>query len=376
MKPWPKVRLGDVLVADRRPVAVNPIDSYREIGIRSFGRGIFDKPPISGDSLGRKRVFEVTPDRLVLNIVFAWEGAVARTTGVHAGAIVSHRFPQFAAVEEDLDLDYVVYALRGESGLELMRKASPGSAGRNRTLSIGVFMDSEIPLPPIEEQRRIATWLSGVERISQLAESRYTKAENHAKAVVESLLSAIPERRSIDSLVDQIRMPVPVMPDRSYPLLGVKWYGKGVFLRETKDGRDIAARMLYEVEPGDFVFNRLFGWKGAFAIADRAGFVSNEFPIFRGREEICSNEYLGVVCRSPRFAEEVEGVSRGVTSGSRRRLSESEFLRMRVPWLQVKQQENIVRLSKQVGVIRDGWEEQFQRMHSALPSAINEVFGS
>ena len=49
-----------------------------EIGVRSFGRGIFHKEPIDGTALGNKRVFRIEPGDLVLSNVFAWEGAVAR----------------------------------------------------------------------------------------------------------------------------------------------------------------------------------------------------------------------------------------------------------------------------------------------------------
>src|SRR5688572_19658180 len=59
-----------------------------------------------------------------------------------------------------------------------------------------------------------------------------------------------------------------VDPLKEYPLLGIKWYAGGVFERERKLGRDIAAKELNRLERGDFVYNRLFAWKGSFAVAD------------------------------------------------------------------------------------------------------------
>ena len=69
------------------PVDVDPHRHYTEIGIRSHGKGLFKKPPIEGKSLGEKRVFWVEPNCLVLNIIFAWEQAVARTTPNEKGMI-------------------------------------------------------------------------------------------------------------------------------------------------------------------------------------------------------------------------------------------------------------------------------------------------
>ena len=55
------LRIADMAVLRRIPVNVEPGEMYREIGIRSFGRGIFRKEPVTGASLGTKRVFEIHP---------------------------------------------------------------------------------------------------------------------------------------------------------------------------------------------------------------------------------------------------------------------------------------------------------------------------
>lgn len=89
-KGWKVTALGSVLNRVTLPVAVDLSREYREIGIRSHGKGIFHKSPVTGESLGDKRVFWVVPDALVLNIVFAWEQAVAVTSSQEAG-MIAHR---------------------------------------------------------------------------------------------------------------------------------------------------------------------------------------------------------------------------------------------------------------------------------------------
>jgi type I restriction enzyme S subunit len=39
--PWETIALRDLLERVRRPVQVEPNETYREIGIRSHGKGIF-----------------------------------------------------------------------------------------------------------------------------------------------------------------------------------------------------------------------------------------------------------------------------------------------------------------------------------------------
>ncbi len=94
-KGWVNAKISDVLERVSIPVTPEQGVSYREIGIRSHGKGTFHKEAVTSVELGNKRVFQVVEDALVLNIVFAWEQAVAKTTTSEAGFIASHRFLSF-----------------------------------------------------------------------------------------------------------------------------------------------------------------------------------------------------------------------------------------------------------------------------------------
>lgn len=165
-------RVGEVLRLQRRAVEVEPLTTYTEIGVRSFGKGIFHKEPVTGVDLGSKRVFRVEPGDLILSNVFAWEGAVAVASEEERGCIGSHRFMTYIAFNGRADASYLRSFFLSEPGLRLLRDASPGSAGRNRTLAIERFEALEIPLPAPSEQRRIADHvevLLGLQRAAALA---------------------------------------------------------------------------------------------------------------------------------------------------------------------------------------------------------------
>jgi type I restriction enzyme S subunit len=184
-EPWKLRKLRRIIQRVKRPVFVEDEEEYREIGIRSWGRGIFHKDPVRGALLEDKSVFYVEPDDLVLNIVFAWEGAVAVVSERETGMIASHRFPTFRHSEE-VDLDYLLMVLQSEQGRAIMGINSPGAAGRNRTIRIDQFLDEEVPLPPLAEQKEIISMFRAEERrlegllakirnaISLLAEARTT----------------------------------------------------------------------------------------------------------------------------------------------------------------------------------------------------------
>jgi type I restriction enzyme, S subunit len=151
--------VGDVIDLVRRPVGVEPDKVYREIGIRSFGKGIFHKEPVSGAELGSKRVFRIEPGDLIFSNVFAWEGAVAEASYNEQSFIGSHRFMTYLVNHDIADTRYLYYYFISDPGLRVIRKASPGSAGRNKTLGAEKFASKKIILPDIDEQRRIAAKL-------------------------------------------------------------------------------------------------------------------------------------------------------------------------------------------------------------------------
>jgi type I restriction enzyme, S subunit len=159
MTKWQMVPLGDVLQLQRRWVKVDPLATYEEIGVRCFGNGIFHKAPIDGSTLGNKRVLRIEPGDLVFNNVFAWEGAVAVASEAEAGKIGSHRFVTYTADQNFCSVDYLRWFFKSEPGLEVLRRVSPGSAGRNRTMSLDQLPKQVIPLPPLLEQHRVVEYL-------------------------------------------------------------------------------------------------------------------------------------------------------------------------------------------------------------------------
>jgi type I restriction enzyme S subunit len=59
-----------------------------------------------------------------------------------------------------------------------------------------------------------------------------------------------------------------INPSSQYRLLGAHWYGGGLYIKGEGWGHQIRADRLYRVQTGDFVYNRLFAWKGSFAVVD------------------------------------------------------------------------------------------------------------
>lgn len=186
---WSKRRLDSFLERVSKPVDVVEDQEYVQIGIRSHGKGIFHKEAVTGKELGNKRVFWIVPNALVVNIVFAWERAIAVTSDNENGLIASHRFPMYLPKNNLSNVDFLRYMFITDKGQSYLELASPGGAGRNKTLGQSNFAELKIDLPDVEEQTKIASFLTIVdEKIVQLTRKQALLSQ-YKQGIMQKLFS-------------------------------------------------------------------------------------------------------------------------------------------------------------------------------------------
>lgn len=176
--------MHEVAPLTRRPVSVDVMGEYHELGIRSFGKGTFHKPPVDGTTLGSKRIFRIEPGDLVFNIVFAWEGAVAVAEPKDRGRVGSHRFLTCVPKEGIATSSFLRFHFLTDHGLEQLGKASPGGAGRNRTLGIQALESILVPVPPIERQ----LWFDSIQAKVDALKSVQAETSDELDALLPSIL--------------------------------------------------------------------------------------------------------------------------------------------------------------------------------------------
>lgn len=149
----------------------------------------------------------------------------------------------------------------------------------------------------------------------------------------------------LGEILAPVSRPETVSVQRTYKILGAHWYAGGLYTKEVKPGSEIQASRLYRVEQHDFVYNRLFAWKGSFAIAtkDNHGcYVSNEFPCFKVKQDRADGQYLWKYFSRTSVWEEALGLSSGGTPTSRNRLKEDKLLAIEIPLPPLAEQWRIV----------------------------------
>ncbi|CAN5358172.1 hypothetical protein BH11PLA2_BH11PLA2_38260 [soil metagenome] len=133
--------------------------------------------------------------------------------------------------------------------------------------------------------------------------------------------------------------------ERSYRLLGVRLEGAGPFHRETVSGTETSAASLSEVKNGDFIYSRLFAWRGAFGRISPGldgCFVSNEFPTFLANAQRIDTRYLEYWFRLKPTINAVAENCKGSTPLTRNRFKENFFFDLQIPLPPLPEQQRLV----------------------------------
>lgn len=168
---WEQRKLSEMVIRYEDPI-VTPHDGYTRLGIRSHAKGTFYEYVAPGHELETAQMHRVAADKLIFNITFAWEHAVAIATKDDAGKLVSHRFPQFT-LSESLRPEFLKYIILDEGFHHNLYLASPGGAGRNRVLKIDEALDYPICFPSFEEQHKIGEFLNKLSNLITLHQRKY-----------------------------------------------------------------------------------------------------------------------------------------------------------------------------------------------------------
>ncbi|OYW83349.1 MAG: hypothetical protein B7Z20_12715 [Sphingobium sp. 32-64-5] len=183
----PRVAMGEIAPLVRRPVAIDLDASYPELGVRSFGKGTFHKASLPGIEVGTKKLFTVEAGDLVFNIVFSWEGAVAVAADKDAGRVGSHRFLTCVPDASRATSEFLRFWFLGEEGMLALGQASPGGAGRNRTLGIKALEVIKVPVPSLDAQ----LWFDSLQAKARAAKAAQSEATGHLDRLLPAMLHEV-----------------------------------------------------------------------------------------------------------------------------------------------------------------------------------------
>ncbi len=168
--------------------------------------------------------------------------------------------------------------------------------GGQGNLSGEIVSSYTIPVPPMEEQRKIAeilgVWDEAIEKQSRLIE----KLELRKRALMQRLLTGhtrLPgfttpwQKAAYSEVLKEVKRTMTWNDDEEYDLISVKRRSGGLFHRERLYGRDIKTKNLRPAKCGDFLISKMQIVHGA------SGLVTEEFDGMK-----ISGSYIALVAKN------------------------------------------------------------------------------
>lgn len=194
----PRYRLKNVIKLVGDQIIREDETLYTPIGVLNRGRGIFHKQQLLGKDLGDSEFFNVSPGDMIFSGQFAWEGAVAILQETERGCIASHRYPLARAINRELlKLEYLWAFFQTKYGDMLLNIHSHGAAGRNRPLNIMRLLSEAIPIPPLEEQKKIEKLFLQLKEAKELAAKYSAQLQEYKNSLIASVVTGQVDVRNI-----------------------------------------------------------------------------------------------------------------------------------------------------------------------------------
>ncbi len=335
---WAEVPIGEVAYPNARREEIQPTNSYRQIGIRLWGNGAYDRGTILGSETEYKNLFRMSADDIVVNKIWARNGSVAVVPPELDGIYGSGEFPSFTPDRSKIEPRWFHWLTQWKPFWVQCDEKSRGATGKNRIKSAR-FLEVKIPLPPLPEQRRIVAKIDEIAaRVEEakrlrmvLEDERNTflaQMANHFDLSQKQKQSMGWKAKKLADVLIPYTDACSVKENASYPNIGVFSFGRGIFLKPPIEGTETKATTLYRVRSGQFIYSRLFAFEGAYGYvspeADGA-FVSGEFPAFNCHPGELIAEFLFCYFKSPTRWRQLRENCKGL-GGRRQRLKVEYFL--------------------------------------------------
>lgn len=267
---WQNVRLAELLTLRRERIGIERGKTYRQITVRLWGKGLALRGVADGSEIKAETQVAVKAGDFLISKIDARHGAFGLVPDELHDAVVSNDFPCFAVNEAVVLPQFLGWYSRTDGFVAMCRRASAGSTNRVR-LKEKQFLELEIPLPSLDEQRAIVQRLDAVQAKVKAALS----LENAIQVDLQRLLVSMAHRPDLTE-PDKIKLgwkedefggflteaaePYQVHPEKQYPNLGIYSYARGVFKKSAIEGAQTSARTLFKIRKNQFIYSRLFAF--------------------------------------------------------------------------------------------------------------------
>lgn len=372
---WLQVPLGEVVIHRKEFVQINDLLRYKRCRVQLRAQGVVLRDEVDGTQIKTKTQQVCRANEFLVAEIDAKMGGLGLVPPELDGAIVSSHYFLFTPKTDRLDPFFLGYFCRTPAFLEQVTSRGTTNYAAIRP---GHVLGYKIPLPPLEEQRRI------VGRIDRLI--RRIEEANHLrhrlKSANEALTASLHHRLSRDRrvrmgcLVELGEERIAVEATTSYPQVGIRGFGGGLFAKPPVTGAETTYRHFNRLQAGMLVLSQVKGWEGAIAVckSDLVGyFASPEYRTFRCINSECDPDYLDMVVRSPWFRTLLQEATHG--QGARRERTRPErFIEIVLPMPEIGDQRRAVKILSKLNSLEPLERKASEIQDAMLPSILDRAF--
>ena len=373
---WPVVRLGEVISHRKEFIEIAPDEIYARCRVQTSARGIVLRDRVSGAEIKTKKQQVCRAGEFLVAEIDAKLGGYGIVPDDLEGAIVSSHYFLFEIDDSRMLRRYLDWYSRTPAFLEQVQARGSTNYAAIRP---GNVLDYVVPLPPLDEQRRIVARL---DRVAAMVEARRREVAA-ADAEMQALLSKAfaraidgAPRRPMAEVAPLVRRPVEIEPDHEYTEIGVRSFYNGIFHRRKILGSEFSWQELFWIKEGDIVFSNLMAWEQAIAVAgpEDDGKVGNHRMLTCEVDPaIATPSFLMAYFRTPEGFANVVGHSPGSIARNKT-LSSKKLPTIQVPVPPLETQRWFDRLQAKVRhtrTIRNGTAADIDAL---IPAMLHEVF--
>jgi type I restriction enzyme S subunit len=373
------VPLGDLLRRADESAVLEQDASYHEVTIRLWGKGVVSRGKVRGSDVATQRRF-VRSGQLILSKIDARNGALGMVPPELDGAIVSNDFPSFEVKDEAKCLPGFLEAMvKSTWFVDLCKASSEGTTNRVR-LKEERFLNQEVQLPPLSEQRVIVAKLNELNDKTTQINAHLDAVESDADRLLalrfhDAIANA--PYLSMSEVAPLVRRAVEIDAESSYTELGVRSFYKGTFHRRIVLGAEFTWQKMFRIEQGDLIFSNIMAWEQAIALAKPkdAGCLGNHRMLTCvAKPKLMLPEFLAYYFTTDDGFADVYAASPG-TAARNRTLIAGNLEAIQVPVPPLAAQCEFIALQTAIAALKAEHVAIRQSNAALVPATLERIFG-
>ena len=389
---WSSVRLGDILTYVDQRVELEDLTEYITITVKRRHGGLVERERLTGHQIKTKKQFRLVPGSFIISRIQCWHQAYAIVPNdVPKNMIASINYDQFT-ISSSVDPRFFWWFSHSPAFTETVRSSAFGVVIEKMVFKRDAWLQKSIPLPALDEQRRIVQKIenlaSKIEEAQRLRQKSAGSLDTVLGSAAQTLFSRFkgsfaPLGKAVNSMRNGLSRRPTGVEDGPVVLRLLDVSSGTIDLRSPRRGSLSETELkAYRLTPGDLLFIRV---NGSLDLIGRS-------IIFRGAEEtVCFNDHLIRVRvdtdqLDPKYARLMANspparrymMNTAITTAGQNTINQGMLSDLHIPFPPLDEQRHIVayldELQAKVDSLNKLQEKSSTELDALMPSILSKAF--